>query len=153
MANGATKFAASSLLLLNFSMYVIVSALGGWAVNRAIDYGFIIGPELNLPAHFVPIFFPMGNSATGFFVTFALIAGVVGASSCIFGMIHLRSWSTKSSPAAATAAIIAWSLTLLAMGFACKEIGIQYRNARLKTLEAFTMILSATQLLYIWAIR
>lgn len=59
----------------------------------------------------------MGNAATGFFVMFALIAGVVGAASCILGFVHLRSWSRESMPATATVATIAWTLTLLAMGY------------------------------------
>ncbi|KAL2930698.1 Membrane protein PM19L [Bienertia sinuspersici] len=153
MANGSMKPVATLLLLLNFCMYVVLLGIGGWAMNRAIDHGFVIGPGLQLPAHFSPIFFPMGNAATGFFVTFALIAGVVGAASCISGFIHLRVWSHESSPAAATVATIAWTLTLLAMGFACKEIELQYRNARLVAMEAFSIILSVTQLLYIAALH
>ncbi|CAA7014469.1 unnamed protein product [Microthlaspi erraticum] len=94
----------------------------------------------------------MGNAATGFFVMFALIAGVAGAASVIAGTSHLQSWTTASLPAAVSAATIAWSLTLLAMGFRCKEIELGMRNARLRTMEAFLIILSATQLLYIAAI-
>lgn len=33
--------------------------------------------------------------------------------------------------------------------FACKEISLQYRNARLVAMEAFSIILSVTQLLYV----
>lgn len=58
----------------------------------------------------------MGNAATGFFVTFSLIAGVVGIASVFSGLNHLRFWNLDSMPAAANAAAIAWSLTLLAMG-------------------------------------
>jgi hypothetical protein len=58
----------------------------------------------------------MGNAATGFFVTFALIAGVVGAGSLISGLNHIRSWTSESLPSAASVASIAWALTLLAMG-------------------------------------
>lgn len=32
-------------------MYVIVLAIGGWATNRAIDHGFIIGISLDLSTH------------------------------------------------------------------------------------------------------
>lgn len=147
MANGGgMKPVATLLLLLNFCMYVIVGAIGGWALNRAIDYGFIIGknryhtildkvfhmsccvhspvtqfyfvagPDLQLPAHFSPIFFPMGNAATGFFVVFALIASVVGAASALAGLNHIRLWHADSLPSAASVAMIAWTLTLLAMG-------------------------------------
>ncbi|KAB1208584.1 hypothetical protein CJ030_MR7G001007 [Morella rubra] len=153
MAAGQMKSVAGLLLILNFCMYVVVLGIGGWAMNRAIDHGFIIGPGFDLPAHFSPIYFPMGNAATGFFVMFALIAGVVGAASAISGLNHLRSWTAESLPSAATVAAIAWTLTALAMGFACKEIELRVRNARLRTMEAFLIILTATQLLYIAAIH
>ncbi|XP_058092303.1 membrane protein PM19L [Magnolia sinica] len=153
MANQQLKPVAGGLLFLNLCMYIIVCAIGGWAINNAIDHGFIIGPGLTLPAHFSPIFFPMGNAATGFFILFALIAGVVGAASAISGLNHYRSWNTNSLPSAASSAIIAWTLTLLAMGLACKEIQLEIRNARLRTMEAFLIILSATQFIYILAIH
>ncbi|CAN1329484.1 Membrane protein PM19L [Linum perenne] len=121
MANGQMKSVAALLLVLNFCMYAVVLGIGGWAMNRAIDHGFIIGPGLELPAHFSPIFFPMGNAATGFFVTLALIAGVVGAASALSGINHIRAWNSDSLPAAASAATIAWALTLLAMGYKIKH--------------------------------
>ncbi|KAL9383678.1 hypothetical protein Peur_024001 [Populus x canadensis] len=153
MASERMKPVASLLLVLNLIMYIIVLGIGSWAMNRAIDHGFIIGPGYDLPAHFSPIYFPMGNAATGFFVTFSLIAGVVGVASAIVGLNHIRSWHSDSMPSAASAAAIAWALTLLAMGFASKEIELSIRNARLRTMEAFMIILSATQLLYIAAIH
>ncbi|KAL0321332.1 UNVERIFIED_CONTAM: Membrane protein PM19L [Sesamum radiatum] len=153
MAGEQLKPVAALLLFLNFCMYAIVLGIGGWAMNRAIDHGFIIGPGLDLPAHFSPIYFPMGNAATGFFVLFALIAGVVGAASAISGVNPSSFWDEDSMSAAASAATIAWTLTLLAMGFACKEIDLYVRNARLRTMEAFIIILSATQFFYIAAIH
>ncbi|CAN6553301.1 unnamed protein product [Malus baccata var. baccata] len=153
MAYQQLKPVAGLLLALNFCMYVIVLGIGGWAMNRAIDHGFVIGPSFDLPAHFSPIYFPMGNAATGFFVTFALLAGVVGVASVISGINHLRSWTYESLPSAATAATIAWTLTVLAMGFGCKEIELRIRNSRLRTMEAFLIILSATQLLYLAVIH
>ncbi|XP_010273381.1 PREDICTED: uncharacterized protein LOC104608952 [Nelumbo nucifera] len=153
MAGEGLKPLATGLLLLNFCMCVIVASIGGWAINRAIDHGFVIGPSLELPAHFSPIYFPMGNAATGFFVLFAVIAGVVGGASAIAGLNHIRSWNVNSLPSAASVAIIAWTLILLAMGLACKEIERGFRNARLRTMEAFLIILSATQFLYILAIH
>ncbi|KAJ6724769.1 AWPM-19-LIKE FAMILY PROTEIN [Salix viminalis] len=116
MASEQMKSVASALLVLNLCMYVIVLAIGSWAMNRAIDHGFIIGPGYELPAHFSPIFFPMGNAATGFFVTFSLIAGVVGVASAIVGLNHTRFWNSDGIPSAASTAAIAWTLTLLAMG-------------------------------------
>ncbi|KAL1220487.1 Membrane protein PM19L [Cardamine amara subsp. amara] len=152
MVEQQMKPVASFLLVLNFCMYAIVLGIGAWSMNKAISHGFLIGADYSLPAHFSPIYFPMGNAATGFFVMFALIAGVAGAASVISGVSHLQSWTTTSLPAAVSAATIAWSLTLLAMGFGCKEIELGMRNARLRTMEAFLIILSATQLLYIAAI-
>ncbi len=43
MANNQLKPVASLLLVLNFCLYVIILGIGGWAMNRAIDHGFIIG--------------------------------------------------------------------------------------------------------------
>ncbi|XP_038981753.1 membrane protein PM19L-like isoform X6 [Phoenix dactylifera] len=153
MAGQGVKPIASLLLGLNFCMYAIVAAISGWALNVAIDRGFIIGPGLVLPAHFSPVFFPIGNAATGFLVIFALIAGVVGAAAAIAGVHHIRTWNYDSLPSAASSGIVAWALTLLAMGLACKEIELKGRNACLRTVEAFLIILSATQLVYILAIH
>ncbi|CAH9076514.1 unnamed protein product [Cuscuta epithymum] len=146
------KAVASMLLPLNFCMYVIVLAIAAWATNKAILEGFFIGPGFDLPPQFSPISFPMGNAATGFFVVFSLIAGVFGVASIIVG-IHHWNRDTDHMPCAATsAAAIAWTLTALAMGFAWKEIELQNRNANLRTMEAFLIILTVTQLLYIAAI-
>lgn len=41
--NSGLRPVAALLLVLNFCMYVIVAAIGGWALNVAIDRGFIIG--------------------------------------------------------------------------------------------------------------
>ncbi|XP_073002846.1 membrane protein PM19L-like isoform X1 [Typha latifolia] len=153
MANEGLKPLATLLLTLNFCMYIIVAAIGGWAINVAIDNGFTIDAGLQLPAHFSPVFFPIGNAATGFFAIFAVLAGVVGAAAAIAGVNHVRSWSYDSLPSAASSAVIAWTLTLLAMGLACKEIYLNGRNAKLRTMEAFTIILSATQFVYILAIH
>lgn len=125
------KPVASLLLILNLCMYIIVVSIGGWALNYSINCGFFIGPNLALPAHFSPIYFPMGNEATGFFVLFALIAGVVGAGACLAGIDHLKSWNSESLPSAASSGFIAWGLTLLAAGLACKEIHLKGRNTRL----------------------
>ncbi|EPS60342.1 hypothetical protein M569_14462, partial [Genlisea aurea] len=144
---------AMLLLFLNFTMFTIILGIGGWSINSAIDHGFIIGPEFPLPAKFTPLYFPMGNAATGFFVVFALIAAAIGVASAVAGVNHLRHWEDYSLAPAASAATFAWTLTLLALGFACKEIDLRIRNARLRTMEAFIIILSATQLLYIAAIH
>lgn len=40
------KSIATLLLVLNFCMYVIVIGIGAWAMNRAIDHGFIIGKKI-----------------------------------------------------------------------------------------------------------
>ncbi|XP_076917022.1 membrane protein PM19L-like [Bidens hawaiensis] len=117
MANGQMRSVVSPLMVFNFCMYAILLGIGGWAMNQAIDHGFIIGPGYNLPTHFSPIYFPMGNKATGFFVTFSLIAGVVGIASILAGLDNYRSSDSTSRPAAVSSALIAWALTVLAMGY------------------------------------
>jgi hypothetical protein len=64
-----------------------------------------------------------GNAVTSTFLMIALIASVVGMAASLAGAHHLRLWRTE---------LIAWLLTLLAMGIACKEIHTGgYRNKRL----------------------
>ncbi|CAO2181573.1 unnamed protein product [Urochloa humidicola] len=146
------KPVALLLLLLNLCLYTILAIIGGWALNVSVERGFIIGPELRLPAHFHPIFFPIGNFATGFFVLFSLIAGVVGIASAMVGFAHLRFWSYHSLQPAAALGLVAWALTVLAMGLACREISFDRRNAKLGTMEAFTIVLTVTQFFYVLAI-
>lgn len=145
------KSLAGFLLLLNFCMFVTVAGIAGWALNKAIDHDYVTGPRRTLPVgfSFSPVFFPIGNEATGFMVIFSLIAGVVGAASCLSGLHHLRVWTAESLASSASSATTAWALTLLAMGLACKEIHLEGRIPKLIALESFVIILSATKLLYI----
>lgn len=43
---GQMKPVASLLLVLNFCMYAVVLGIAGWAMNFAIDHGFLIGRHL-----------------------------------------------------------------------------------------------------------
>jgi len=137
------------LLLLNFCMYAVVCAIAGWALNNALDHTYSTGPGRALPVGFSPLYFPMGNEPTGFMIIFALIAGVVGAASCLSGLHHLWVWTAESLASNAASAMTAWALTLLALGLACKEIHIGGRNTKLITLESFLIILCGTKLFYI----
>jgi len=154
MAFGIVKSFAFSLMLLNFCMYVIVAAIAGWALNKAINHDYPTGAG-GIPNgySFKPLDFPIGNDATGFMVIFALLAGVVGAGSCLSGLHHLRVWSAESLASSASSAMTAWAITLIAMGLACKEIHIHGRPPKLITLESFLIILSGTQLLYMMLIH
>ncbi|MCL7050039.1 hypothetical protein MKW94_002243 [Papaver nudicaule] len=100
-----------------------------------------------MPARLFPIYFPIGNLATGFFVIFSLVAGLVGMATSVSGINNILQWTRPNLHSAATFSIISWSLTLLAMGLACKEINIgDDRGSNLRALETFTIILSGTQL-------
>lgn len=143
------KSTVGFLLLLNFCMYVIVAAIAGWSLNNALDHAYSTGPGRALPVGYSPAYFRMGNEATGFVIIFALIAGVVGAASCLAGIHHLRVWTAHSLASHAASAVTAWALTLLALGLACKEIHIGGRNTKLITLESFLIILCGTKLFYI----
>ncbi|KAL2930717.1 Membrane protein PM19L [Bienertia sinuspersici] len=137
MAYNKLRPAASFLLFLNLCMYVVVLGICGWSMNKMINYGSVRGQ----------------NAATSYLIVFSLIAGAVGAVSCLFGLNHVAYWGPDSLPASAAAASIAWSLTVLALGFASKHIKLHTDSHRLKTLEAFIIILSGTMLLYIGAIH
>jgi hypothetical protein len=91
-----------------------------------------------------------GNGATFYFLVFAILSGVVGAASKLAGIHHVRSWRGDSLSTSAASALIAWAITALAFGLACKEIHIGgHRGWRLRVLEAFVIILGVTQLLYV----
>lgn len=71
-----------------------------------------------------------GNVVTVVFIPIALIASMVGIASTLAGTHHLRIWRTESLAAAAAASLIAWLLTLLAMGLAAKEIHTHYGRSK-----------------------
>jgi hypothetical protein len=58
----------------------------------------------------------VGNSATLYFLQATLVASMVGLASVFAGIHHVRVWGTDSLSAAHATALIAWLLTLLALG-------------------------------------
>ncbi|KAH9310776.1 hypothetical protein KI387_025811 [Taxus chinensis] len=155
MAFGVIKSLALFLLVLNFCMYITVAAISGWALNNAIDHEYVTGSKGSVPVgfSFSPLFFSIGNEATGFLVIFSLIAGAAGAGSCLSGLHHLRVWTAESLASSASAAATAWALTLLAMGLAWKEVHLHGRSQSLMALESFVIILSVTKLMYMILIQ
>ncbi|GLT81484.1 hypothetical protein SLA2020_528670 [Shorea laevis] len=148
-----TKSAALMLLFLNLFLYLIIIVIASWAVNHAIERTHETASVLAIPARIFPMWFPMGNLATGFFVIFTLIAGVVGIATSLTGIGNVLQWDRANLNAAAGSSLLSWALTLLAMGFACKEMDIGWTDANLRTLEAVTIIASATQLFCTGAIH
>ncbi|KAL8167167.1 hypothetical protein V2J09_008666 [Rumex salicifolius] len=128
---------AGPLLFLNLLMYLIVLGFASWCLNR-----FING-QTNHPSF-------GGNGATFFFLTFSILAAVLGVASKLAGANHIRAWRSDSLAAATSSSLVAWAITALAMGLACKEINIGgHRGWRLRVVEAFIIILTFTQLLYL----
>ncbi|KZV20706.1 AWPM-19-like family protein [Dorcoceras hygrometricum] len=137
MARAVARTLAAPLLFLNMIMYFIVLGFASWCINRHIN-GTTNHPSMG------------GNGATPYFLTFSILAAVLGIVSKVAGGGHLRAWRSDSLAGAGASAIIAWAVTALAFGLACKEINIGgYRGWRLKVLEAFIIILGVTQLLYV----
>ncbi|KAJ4954546.1 hypothetical protein NE237_011329 [Protea cynaroides] len=137
MAFSVGRTTVAPLLIANLIMYIIVVGFASWCLNR-----FING-QTNNPGF-------GGNSATMFFLIFAILAGVVGVASKFAGGNHIRVWRNDSLAAAISSSLVAWAITALAFGFACKEIHIGgYRGWRLKVLEAFIIILTFTKFSYL----
>lgn len=136
---------ASGLLFLNLIMYVVVAVIAGWAINYSIEdsaharkpierkhrmhvcvvasatvclicCGVDAVRGASPPVRLFPIYFPMGNLATGFFVIFALLAGTVGISTSLTGLRDVTEGYPASMMSAAASALVTWTLTLLAMG-------------------------------------
>lgn len=135
MAFGIGRGISTPLLALNFSMYVITASIAGWALNKNIDSSAGAGGYVGTCSHFegarlanwwsfqqiissrgvsCVICYASGNAATFYFLPMVLIASVVGLASTLAGIHHLKVWRTESLAAAASASLIAWTLTLLA---------------------------------------
>ncbi|GFZ10703.1 AWPM-19-like family protein [Actinidia rufa] len=128
---------AAPFLFLNLVMYFIVLGFASWCLNRYIN-GQTHHPSIG------------GNGATGFFLQFAILAAVLGIVSKFAGGSHIRFWRNDSLAAAGASSLVAWAVTVLAFGLACKEMSIGgYRGWRLKILEAFIIILAFTELIYL----
>ncbi|EFJ32624.1 hypothetical protein SELMODRAFT_439591 [Selaginella moellendorffii] len=124
---------AAPLLGVNLVLYIILLGLASWALDEQLD-GHLAG----------------GNQATSDLIRFSLIAGVVGIASVLVGLFHLKHRRSESHGGAGSAAVIALLLTLLAFGVACKQVHVGYiYSDRLKALEAFAIVVAATQLLYV----
>ncbi|KAL1561661.1 Membrane protein pm19l [Salvia divinorum] len=141
MARTVARNLAAPLLFLNLIMYFIVLGFTSWCLNRYIN-GQTAHPSMG------------GNGATPHFLSFAILASVLGIVSKIAGGSHLRAWRNDSLAAAGSSSIVAWAVTALAFGLACKEINVGgWRGWRLRVLEGFVIVLAFTQLLYVLLIH
>jgi hypothetical protein len=98
MAFGKGKCFHVHFLVINFIFYFMSACIAGWGINK-----FMNGDSI-------------GNSATLYFLQTTLVASMVGLASVFAGIHHVRVWGTDSLSAAHATALIAWLLTLLAMG-------------------------------------
>ncbi|KAJ7535429.1 hypothetical protein O6H91_12G033100 [Diphasiastrum complanatum] len=125
---------AAPLLFLKFAAYAVLLGLAGWALNEQLD------KKLH-----------GGNAATPYLIIFSLITGAVGLASVTLGYLSL-SGKPESNAVAAASGLVAWVLSLLALGLAAKQIHVgKVHNKRLKALEAFAVIVSGIELLYLIA--
>ncbi|KAL8214950.1 hypothetical protein R6Q57_004399 [Mikania cordata] len=152
MANGG-KPTTFFFFFVNLFLYLIITVIASWAVNHGIEETLEQASVLRIPAKLFPIYYPFGNTATGYVVILSLLAGVVGFTTSITGMSNAAQWNASDLYAASASSLITWSLTLLAMGFACKEIHIGWSGSTLRVLEVVLIIVSGTQLLVMIAIH
>nr|XP_043622912.1 membrane protein PM19L-like [Erigeron canadensis] len=153
MASGAAKPATFFLLFVNLVLYLIIIIIASWAVNHGIEETHGQASVLSIPARIFPIYYPFGNMATGYVVILSLLAGVVGFTTSAAGLSNAAQWDSSNLYTASIFSIITWSFTLLAMGFACKEIDIGWGGSALRALEVLLIIVSGTQLFSMIAIH
>uniref|UniRef100_A0A7N0U9N3 Uncharacterized protein n=1 Tax=Kalanchoe fedtschenkoi TaxID=63787 RepID=A0A7N0U9N3_KALFE len=131
MASGAFKSAAFLFLVLNLLIYFIIIAISSWAANHAIVHSHEAASGLAIRARPFPIFFPMGNMATGFFIILSLVTGAVGFMTSLTGLNDVVLGTFANLHAAASSSTITWLLTLLSMGLACKEMHLGWAGSSL----------------------
>ncbi|TVU50115.1 hypothetical protein EJB05_01472 [Eragrostis curvula] len=150
MAGMVRRVMVAPVLVLDLLMYIVVIGFASWNLNHFIN-GQTNHPVLSRVDPCAGI---GGNGATFYFLMFAILAGVVGAASKLAGIHHVRVWRGDSLAAAAASGIIAWAVTALAFGLACKEIHVGgYRGWRLRVLEGFVIVLAFTQLVYVFMLH
>ncbi|XP_071721760.1 membrane protein PM19L-like [Rutidosis leptorrhynchoides] len=153
MATGAGQPATFFLFFVNLVLYLVVIIIASWAVNHGIEKTHEQASVLSIPARIFPIYYPFGNMATGYVVILSLLAGVVGFTTSAIGIGNVSRWNAPNLYAASASSLITWSLTLLAMGFACKEIDIGWSGSTMRALEIILIIVSGTQLFSMIAIH
>ncbi|KAG9458078.1 hypothetical protein H6P81_002586 [Aristolochia fimbriata] len=161
-AGTAGKSFMGPLLAVNLVMYIIVLGLAGWSLDKYINgenHPRKLKPHTNVQNFFSLLDLLIdtrdgypdlrGNPSTSYLLVFSLLAAVIGVCSVLAGYLHLRTWGSASLAAAASSALVSWTITALAFGLTCKQIGIGNRGRRLRTLEAFIVILTISQLIYL----
>ncbi|KAK7263018.1 hypothetical protein RJT34_30602 [Clitoria ternatea] len=96
MASGGSKSVA--FLALNIVLYFIVLVIASWAVNHGIQRSGESASVLSFLVHLFPIYFLMGSIATGFFVIFSLIAGVMGFTTLVTRLLDCITFSSGMAP-------------------------------------------------------
>jgi len=81
-----------------------------------------------------------GNGATMFFLTFSILAAVLGIVSKFMGANHLRFWRSDSLASAGATSVIAWAVTALAMGYV-KLLIIHYYETDTNTRDGHVSIM------------
>ncbi|XP_024373116.1 uncharacterized protein [Physcomitrium patens] len=168
-----------ALLAVNVIMRIINAAIAGWAFNRNMDRASTDSTDFGVRSikFFPGVYFPLdenvpyvpsvnegiwlpgagnveGKMVALYFLPIVLVASVVGIASICVGMYHLRVWRTDSLAAAVSAALIAWLLSFLAAGVACKEIYVgATRSTKLKVVEGFTVILPLFEFYYLLSLQ
>lgn len=118
MASQGTKSVAICFLFVNLILFIAIAIIAGWAVNYGIEETAADeASTLSIPVNLFPIYYPIGNMATGFFVIFCIIAGVVGTATSMMGIQNITVETLSNLASAASSSIISWALILLAMGY------------------------------------
>jgi hypothetical protein len=125
----------------------------GFAIFLAILDIIVIGLAGNIMDRLFNGNAPGVNGVTFTFVIITLVAAMLTVAAIISGVTHSHHYSSGSVGSAYTTALIAWVATLLAFGFACKEIDMGNTGSREKALEAFVFILAFFETLYVFLLH
>ncbi|KAH7279098.1 hypothetical protein KP509_37G004900 [Ceratopteris richardii] len=135
MAFVLRRIFVAPLLIINFTLYFIIAAVAGWALDTAIDQGWEAVSY---------------DPATYYFVLFSLLAGVLGLGSKFSAAHHLTTWHHHSLASSSSVSYVSWLVTVLAMGLALKQISLGgFLRGEVVFLEALVIIVAITHLSYL----
>ncbi|EFJ10515.1 hypothetical protein SELMODRAFT_427082 [Selaginella moellendorffii] len=125
----SAKLAAGVLGVINLLLYLILIGFSTWAFENVAG-DLMLGKDLSRLM----------------LILVSLLTGVVGTLSAVSSLYYVKYPAAVSHASASATAIISAAFSLVALGFASKNVNLGSDNSKFRVLEAFSIIVGITQL-------